>query len=99
MREILASGRILDFVLGLVILEIIVVGALRAAGSRGRIAPELLPHLVSAAGLLAAAHMVNARGGWASVGMFLMLALLGHLLALRQRLRLAPGSHVTCHEA
>jgi len=95
MREYFASGRILDFVLTLVTLEIIVVLALRTAGKRQLVAPELLAHLVSAAGLLAAAHMVIARGGWVSVGCCLMLALSGHLLALRQRAAVAAGSHVT----
>ena len=95
MREFFASGRILDFVLTLVTLEIIVVLALRAAGKPQLVAPELLAHLVSAAGLLAAAHMVIARGSWVSVGCCLMLALSGHLLALRQRTAVAAGSHGT----
>ena len=95
MREFLATGRILDFVLTLVILEIIVVLALRAAGKRPHVAPELLAHLVSAAGLLAAAHMVIAQWGWVSVGCCLILALSGHLLALRQRTSVVGNSHVT----
>ena len=95
MREFFASGRILDFVLTLVTLEIIVVLALRAAGKRQLVAPELLAHLVAAAGLLAAAHMVIARGSWVSVGGCLVLALSGHLLALRQRTVVAAGNQGT----
>jgi pheromone shutdown protein TraB len=86
MRELLSTGRILDLVLAIVALEILIVIALRSGRRRSPIAPELLAHLVAAAGLLAAAHMVLAHAGWLSVGVCLVCALLGHVQALRHRL-------------
>jgi hypothetical protein len=86
MRELFSTGRILDLVLALVTVEIIIVIALQTRRRRYPIAPELLAHLVAAAGLLAAAHMVLSHTGWVSVGVCLVCALLGHILALRHRL-------------
>ena|SRR5208283_4269920 len=84
MRELLETGRILDVVLTLVALEILIVIALQVSRRRYPGSGQLLAHLVAAAGLLAAAHMVLSRSGWVSVGACLVCALLGHVQALRQ---------------
>jgi hypothetical protein len=91
MRELLGTGRILDLVLGLVVVEVLVILGLQAGRFRPRIPPHLVAHLLAAAGLLSAAHMALAGAGWLFVGFFLLCALAAHLQALGLWMILAPS--------
>ena len=86
MREFLTSGLVLDLVLAVVGLEILILALVQSVRHTRLVPPDVLAHLYSAAGLLAAAHLVLNHFGWPAIGLCLLGALLAHLQALRLRM-------------
>ena len=87
MAELFASGRLVDFILVVVILE---AAALLVYWSRARrgIAPrDLLPNLCAGVFLLFARRATLAGSGWMLASLFLTAAGLAHLTDVTQRWR------------
>lgn len=87
MAALFESGRIVDLILALMILEAAALVALaRAFPGRIRLA-GLLFNLAAGACLLLALRAVLNDAGWPVAGAWLALALVAHLADLNQRLR------------
>jgi hypothetical protein len=87
MPEFIRSGRVIDLALLIVVLELAVLLALRAAGRKTLGTPDVLANLAAAAGLLSAAHLLIAGDSWVYTAVALSLALVAHIAALRYRWR------------
>jgi hypothetical protein len=85
MRELFASGRIVDLILALVVLEAVALAIWHRCTRRGVGLPAVLPNLCAGAALLLAvrAALVGAWWGWVAVA--LVAGLLAHLVDLRSR--------------
>lgn len=83
------SGRIVDLILLLVLLEAALLGWHHRRTGRGPSLRALLPNLLSGAALLAGVRFALAQSEWFWVAAALLLALLAHLADLHQRWRQA----------
>lgn len=81
------SGRIVDLILGLMLLEALVICFLGLALRYRLPVPGLLFNLAAGAALLLALRAVLSNAGWHVVGMWLICALLAHVGDLLLRLR------------
>ncbi len=87
MAELFESGRVVDLILALMMLEAVVLIALaRAFPGQLRLA-GLLYNLAAGACLLLALRAVLSDAGWLVAGAWLALALVAHLADLNLRLR------------
>jgi hypothetical protein len=91
LAELLASGRVFDFVLVVIALEMLGLLAYRAVRGRSLVAPEVFPNLIAAAGLLGAGRLVIAGVWWGYPCFLLSVALVAHLVALRWGARRAAS--------
>lgn len=82
MAELFASGRVLDLILGGMVLEAAALLLLFRRTGRGVRAGRLLPNLLSGAGLLLAMRLGLAGAPWGVVSLCLLGALGFHLLDL-----------------
>jgi len=87
MADLFASGRIVDLILCLVVLECMALWLYRRRTGRGPGLTALLPTIAAGAGLLLAWRAALAGLDWPWIGALLFAALLAHLadLALRWR--------------
>jgi hypothetical protein len=85
MREWLASGRVFDFLLVFIAVELAAFCAYRLLRQQHLVPFDVYLHLGAALGLLGAARAVVAGDWWGQVGLLLAGALLAHVLALRWR--------------
>lgn len=86
MESLFASGRIIDLILVLVVLEIAALPwLLKRLASRTTLA-ELLPNILAGAALLLALRLSITGADWMWIGATLFAALLAHLLDLGKRL-------------
>lgn len=89
MKDLISSGRIVDLILGIIVLEALVVAAL-ALARRWRLAAfGLLMNLAAGAALLLALRSVLIDASWMMTGAWLAAAFVAHLLDLGQRIRAA----------
>jgi hypothetical protein len=79
------TGRIVDLLLALVILESAVLWAYRRASGRGVPTSALIANLASGACLLLALRAALSGAGWEWVAFWLAAALVAHLIDLRSR--------------
>ena len=87
MADLFASGRLVDFILVVVVLEAAVL-LLYWAGARRGIAPlDLLPNLCAGAFLLLALRATLAGSGWMIASLCLSAAGLAHLIDVYRRWR------------
>lgn len=87
MDDLFASGRLVDLILIVVVIEaaVLLIYWLR---TRGGIAPhDLLPNLFAGAFLLLALRATLAGSGWMLASLFLAVAGLAHLTDIAQRWR------------
>jgi len=93
MAELFASGRVVDLILGLMVLEAVILGLLWARTARGVPPVPLIVNLLAGALLLLALRAALTETGPVATGTFLGLALVFHLadLALRWRRRDGGG--------
>lgn len=87
MTALFESGRIVDLILGLMLVEALVVCALGLWGRFRLPVAGLLLNLAAGACLLLALRAVLTDSGWFMAGMWLLLALFAHLGDLVQRFR------------
>ncbi len=87
MSELFASGRIVDVILVLLVLEVVLLMALRRRRGAQFMPADVLWTLLSGACLLLALRAVIVEAWWGWTALFLTLALLAHLGDLWRRLR------------
>ncbi len=87
MGELFASGRIVDLVLGLMLLEALVLVAYRRRTGRGIAAGNLVASLLAGALLLLALRLALAGEAWPAIAACLAVALVAHLWDLARRWR------------
>ncbi len=85
MAELFASARIVDFIVALMLLEFAVVAFVRARTHRGIVPTELAASLAAGMGLLFALRAALLRLSWQHIAMWLLLALIAHVLYLTLR--------------
>lgn len=87
MESLFESGRIVDLILALMLVEALILGGLAVAW-RGRFPlAGLLLNLAAGACLLLALRAVLIGAGWVMAGFWLTMALMAHLSDLIHRLR------------
>lgn len=93
MAELFATGRVVDLILALMVVEAVALGLLWARTARGVPPIALIVNLVAGALLLLALRAALTDAGPAATGTFLGLALVAHLadLALRWQRRDGGG--------
>lgn len=84
-EELIASGRIVDLILGLVVVQFVVLVAYRRTTGRGPAAADIAFSLLAGAGLLLALRAALTASGWTSIAAYLGLALVAHLADLARR--------------
>ena len=87
MAELFASGRLIDLILGLVVIEAIALTVLHRLTGKGVAPRDLVGLLLAGAFLLVAVRFALTGADWVCIGAWLALALVAHLadLALRWR--------------
>jgi hypothetical protein len=85
MQQLVESGRIVDLILLLVVIEVVVLGVLRDRGGRGIGWRELLPNLLAGAALLLALRSAITGATWPWIATWLAAAGLAHVADLRIR--------------
>lgn len=85
MAALFASGRIVDAILLLMLLEFLALLLWRAAGRVGPHPLDVLPYLLSGAALMVALRMALTGAGWQSIATCLLAAFAAHLLDLYRR--------------
>lgn len=85
MSALFASGRIVDLILALTVLEAIAVTLYSRRTGRGVKGANLLPNLLAGACLLLAVRGALTGSSWTRIALSLLGALLAHLADLRQR--------------
>lgn len=86
MEALFASGRIVELILGLVVIEGIVLVALRARTGRG---PALIPltcNLAAGAGLMLALRASLVGAAWTGIAGWMLVALAAHVGEMAWRL-------------
>ena len=91
MEALFASGRIVDAILALVVLEALLLAWL--ARRRGMALPPLLANLASGAALMLALRAALVGSGWPIVAVWMLAGLACHLIDLGFRFR----GHATAH--
>ncbi|WP_232628962.1 hypothetical protein [Methylobacterium sp. Leaf118] len=87
MAELFASGRIVDVIVGLVVLEALLLLALRARSGRGPSPGALLSNLAAGAALMLGLRAALTGAEWPVVAAWLIAALLAHLTEMAIRFR------------
>ena len=85
MNELFASGRVVDLVVLVMLLEAAVLWYWRRQGRGGVATADLWPMLAAGGCLLLALRAALTGAPWPWVGLWLLLALLAHLLDLQRR--------------
>jgi hypothetical protein len=80
-----ASGRIIDLILLLMLVEIAVLALLRGRTRRGISTPALFINLAAGAALLLALRAALSDHRWPAVAFWLLVALIAHVVDLRLR--------------
>ena len=85
MAELFASGRVVDLILGLMLLEGLALAALWAWGGRGVPPLALWANLAAGATMLLALRLALTGASWVWVWLSLLVALLAHVADLGVR--------------
>ena len=83
--SLFASGRIVDCIVGLMLLELIAFRIVRARAQRGVPSNELAASVAAGMALLFALRAALVGLSWGYIAVWLVLALLAHLLYLKLR--------------
>ncbi len=87
MNEFITSGRAIDLILAMVVVEALALLAYRRITGRGIAAPDLIANLLAGAGLMLALRGALAGAGWPWIAVCMSAALLAHLADLWRRWR------------
>jgi hypothetical protein len=87
LEELFASGRIVDFIIGFMLIESVALLAHSRSTGRGLTPPEIFWNVLAGLGLLMALRNSLTAGPWLSTALWLLTALVGHLGDLLQRYR------------
>lgn len=90
MADLFASGRLIDGILILIVLEVLAIFLYRRSTGRGVAMPDLLPNIFAGAFLLLALRASIAGGGWMPVSVCLACAGVAHVIDIGRRLRRRP---------
>lgn len=85
MDALFAGGRVIDLILGLMVLEILALAALYFLRGKGIPPTRLLPNLLAGAFLMLALRASLTNAGATAMGGWLLLGLVCHLVDLRLR--------------
>jgi hypothetical protein len=85
--DLFSTGRIIDLILGLMVLEGIALAVYHRRTGRGPAPVAVLANLLAGAALLLALRAALAGADWPSVALWLGAALLAHLADLGRRWR------------
>jgi hypothetical protein len=85
--DLFATGRIVDLILALMVLEAAGLTVYRRASGRGIPVPDLLCTLLAGVGLLLALREALVGSSWAWIALWLCIALLAHLADIGRRWR------------
>jgi hypothetical protein len=85
LAELFQSGRIVDFILVLMVLELSALAAWRATGRSAPGVADVLPYLLSGAALLLALRLALTGSAWPLIALTLLAAFAAHLFDLYQR--------------
>lgn len=85
MAELVASGRLIDLIIGFTVLEILALWLYHRATGRGVPLPAMLPNLMAGLFLMLAVRAATAQAAWPWVVLPLMGSGLAHVLDLRRR--------------
>ena len=84
-EDLIASGRIVDLILGLVVVQFVAIVLYRRTTGRGPAPADIAFTLLAGAGLLLALRAALTDAGWMSIAAYLVLALVAHLADLARR--------------
>lgn len=87
MAELFASGRIVDAIVALVVVEAVLLVGLRLRFGRGPKPAALLSNLASGAALMLAVRAALTGADWPMVAAWLLAALFAHLTEMMIRFR------------
>ena len=87
LQGLVQSGRIVDLILGLVLLEILAVALLARGRQRGFGPMDALVNALAGVGILLALRSALTGGAWTSVAGWLAAALIAHLADVARRWR------------
>jgi hypothetical protein len=87
MTEFIASGRAIDLILAMVLVEALALLAYRRITGRGIAGPDLIANLLAGACLMLALRAALAGAGWQWIAVCMSAALLAHLADLWRRWR------------
>lgn len=85
MAELFHSGVIVELILAAIVVEALLLMAVRRIRGRGPAIGDWMPNLLSGASLLLALRMTIAQSAWYWVAAFLALSLVTHLADLARR--------------
>jgi len=85
-----ASGRVVDLVIGLTICEGLFLAWLRRKTGRGLSLADIVGNLAAGVFLMLAIRAALTGEAWPTIAVFLLLALVAHLVDLWRRWRLVP---------
>ncbi len=87
MAELFASGRLVDLILILIVLEVIALAVYRRVTGRGIALADLLPNILAGAFLILALRVSLTGSGWMPASLCLACAGVAHVVDLGRRLR------------
>ena len=91
MEQLIASGRVVDLILGLMLLEAIAIGAYHAGTGRGIGPVDLAINLLAGVALLLALRAALTGAGWQAIAGILGVAGLLHVADLTRRWKRRGG--------
>ncbi len=87
MQEFFVSGRVVDFVISIMVIECIALVLLSRSTGKGLTLPEIFWNTLAGLGLLLALRSALTGDPWLATALWLLTALAGHLGDLMQRYR------------
>jgi hypothetical protein len=87
LQQIITSGRIVDFIIAIMVMEVMACVAWRWHSTRGLSLPEISSMVLAGFFLLLALRSALASADWRWIALFLLGSLIAHLFDLKMRWR------------
>ncbi len=91
MADLFATGRIIDIILALVVLELVTLSILNRTAGLALAMNRILPLIAAGVFLLLAVRAALSGASWETIALLLALALVSHLFDLMLRIKDAQG--------